>query len=541
MKKIVLLISTIFLISAFAVVFGGGEGESTTPPPSADDVVLRIGTTSILDAISPANGQEGYEFRYWFYDSLTEWTEITSFEPGLAESWTVSDDGLVWTFKVREGVTFHDGTPCAAEDMAWSLNFLMEGNIGMLAMYVEGFEEVVALDSTTLQITTDEPTAIMELGKLHFAWILPRSVWEGMTAEDAEEFEDVRALIGTGPYKVLEYKEDQHLIAVANENYFRGKPVIDRIVIQEYTEEALLVQALLSGEIDFARDVSFTAIDPLKSDPNIDVKVMDSTRIMNIVINSHENGTQPESLNDLAVREAMDYAFDKQKVINVALAGYGELPAAYLPPAYGEWVNPNIKPIPYDTDKGNRILDEAGYVDSDGDGIREYSDGSPLKYRFYGADRGSDAIIMEIMKEGCAEVGIKLELTLMDGDIIYDYMEPEWDYDLICSAWTFDPDPTFAVYTLSCSAIPDYLNDTGWCNEEYEEIYQKQKSSLNIDERRELIWKAQEMYRKYRPSLIYNNEKNIEAYRNDRFIFKDTSAGELLRKYFIIKDVVPVQ
>lgn len=90
--------------------------------------------------------------------------------------------------KIREGVTFHDGTPCTAEDIAWSFNLLMEGMIGPLELYVEGFEEVVALDPTTVQITLSEPTALMLTARLHYAWILPRSVWEGMTYDDIMEF-----------------------------------------------------------------------------------------------------------------------------------------------------------------------------------------------------------------------------------------------------------------------------------------------------------------------------------------------------------------
>ncbi len=132
--------------------------ESPEPPPVevkdepaiAEPITLRVGTTTIWDAISPATGWTSYNLRYLFHDGLIEWTELTSFEPGLAESWTVSDDELVWTFKIHEGLTFHDDTPCTAEDIAWSLNFLMEGMIGPLELYVEGFEEVIALDPTTL-------------------------------------------------------------------------------------------------------------------------------------------------------------------------------------------------------------------------------------------------------------------------------------------------------------------------------------------------------------------------------------------------------
>ncbi|MCK4741989.1 MAG: ABC transporter substrate-binding protein, partial [Anaerolineales bacterium] len=282
-------------------------------PPEAEPITLRVGATTIWDAISPATGWESYTLRYWFHDGLIEWAEMQTFEPGLAESWTVSDDGLVWEFKIREGLTFHDGTSADAEAIAWSFNFLMDGMIGPLELYVTGFEEVVALDSTTVQITLSEPTALMLTARLHYAWILPRSVWEGMTYDDIMEFEDIAAVIGTGPYKLVEYVEDEYMIAEANEDYYRGKPVIDRIVIQQYATEDATVQALLAGEVDLILEVPYTAVQPLQEAENIEVVIMSSLSLDDLVINSHVNGTQPESLNDPAVRLAIDYAIDKQE------------------------------------------------------------------------------------------------------------------------------------------------------------------------------------------------------------------------------------
>jgi ABC-type transport system substrate-binding protein len=325
-----------------------------------EPVTLRIGTTSIWDAINPATGWESYNLRYLFYDGLIEWTGLTSFEPGLAESWTVSDDGLVWTFKIRKGLTFHDLTPCTAEDIAWSMNFLMEGMIPPLELYTEGFKEVVALDDTTLQITVSEPTALMTTARLHYAW----------------------------------------------------------------------VQALQSGEVDLINEVPYTAVEPLEMADNIEVVIMDSISLDDLVINSNANGTQPESLNDPAVRLAMDYAIDKQEIIDVGYAGIGDVAGSILPPSFGDWVSPNIQPLPHDLAKANSILDDAGYTDSDGDGIREDADGNPLVYRLYSEELGTSARILEIISNNLADIGISSAPTLMDGDSLYDLLEPEWDFDM---------------------------------------------------------------------------------------------------------------
>jgi peptide/nickel transport system substrate-binding protein len=508
--------------------------------PVAEPVTLRIGVTTIWDAISPATGWESYNLRYLFHDGLIEWTGLTSFEPGLAESWTVSDDELVWTFKIHEGLTFHDGTPCTAEDIAWSLNFLMEGMIGPLELYVEGFEEVIALDSTTVQITVSEPTALMTTARLHYAWILPRSVWEGMTYDDIMEFEDPATVIGTGPYKLVEYVEDEYLIMDAFENYYRGKPVIDRIIIQQYATEDAMVQALLAGEIDMVDGVPYTAVEPLQAAENIEVVIMDSISLDDLVINAHENGTQPESLNDPAVRLAMDYAIDKQEIIDVGYAGIGDVAGSILPPAFGDWVSPNIQPLPHDLVEANRILEDAGYADSDGDGIREDADGNPMEYRLYSEETGTSARILEIISDNLADIGISAPPELRDGDSLYDLLEPDWDFDMILWAWGWDPDPDFAVFCFTCMAIEDYLSDVGYCKEDYDDIYFEQGVTTDPEARKQLIWEAQEMLFEDRPYINLVYPKVIQAYRSDRFTFTDFSGGDIIKKSTLVKDPQPV-
>jgi peptide/nickel transport system substrate-binding protein len=248
----------------------------TTAPEAAEPVTLRVGTTYIWDTANPAIGWYNYGLRYLLYDTLVEEAGISNFIPGLAESWEVSEDGLVWTFKIREGVTFHDGTPCTAEDVAWSLNWTVENEIETFAFYLANFSEIVALDPTTLQVTLSDPVGNMEY-LLMYVWILPRSVWEGMTPDDILEFEDLSAGIGTGPYKLVDWVEGEYLILEANKDYWQGAPAIDRVVWQEYATEDSTVQALLAGEIDViaADTIPATAIQTLEEAENIEVPIME--------------------------------------------------------------------------------------------------------------------------------------------------------------------------------------------------------------------------------------------------------------------------
>ncbi len=212
----------------------------------------------------------------------------------------------------------------------------------------------------------------------------------------------------------------------------------------------------------------------------------------------------------------------------------------YLPPSFGDWVNPDIH-LPHDPDEGNRILDEAGYLDSDGDGIREDADGNPLEYRLYAEEIGTSARVLEIISDGLREIGISAPPTLMDGDALYDLLEPDWDFDMILWGWGWDPDPDFAVFCFTCDSIADWLSDCGYCNEEYDAIYREQGITTDEDERRELIWEAQEILFEDRPYINLAYPPTIQAYRSDRFTFTDFSAGGLLRKWTLVKDPKPVQ
>jgi peptide/nickel transport system substrate-binding protein len=495
--------------------------EEPTKPPAeepAEPVTMRVGTTYIWDTANPTFGWYGYNIRRLLYDTVVDWTGLSNTGPGLAESWSTSDDGLVWTFKIREGVTFHDGTPCTAEDVAWSLNWVIENDFETIAFYMANFEEVVALDDTTLQITLAEPVGNMISALLLLVWVMPRSVWEDMSYDEVMEFEDIAAATGTGPYKLVEWVEGEYLILEAYENYWRGKPPIDRIVYQEYATEDAMVQALLAGEIDDV-GVPATAVETLKAEENIHVAVMPALWYDDFIINSHENGTQPASLMDPDVRLAIAHAIDKQQIVNVAHLGYAEPGVVVCPPSMGDWNNSEIVDIPFDPDEGNRILEKAGYVDSDGDGIREDLEGNPMEYRFYGEDGATQARTMEIIADGLAEIGISAPPTMMDEDSLI-ALYPDHDFDLLQWGWFLDADPDFAMMVLTCEQREEGgWGDSGYCNEEFEAMYAKQGVTVDHEERRQIIWDMQKKIFEDRPYIILAYRYNVEAYRGDRFKF----------------------
>jgi ABC-type transport system substrate-binding protein len=190
---------------------------TATPEPRPEGPVeMRVGTTFLMDSTNINVSWTSWGIWRLIYDSVVETAEMGIYRPGIAEEWSVADDGLTWTFKIREGMTFHDGTPLTAEEVAWSLNWMITVGNDSLSYLWWNFEEVVATDETTLQITTGTPVGNMEY-LLFWAFIVPESVWGQFdNYDDMSAFAGVEAMVGSGPFKVVDYVADEYLIMEAN-------------------------------------------------------------------------------------------------------------------------------------------------------------------------------------------------------------------------------------------------------------------------------------------------------------------------------------
>ncbi len=518
-----------------------GDDEPDEPAEPAEPVTFRLGVTWIWGSPNVNVSWTGWNTYRMIYDSVIEYKEMGVYGPGLAKSWSVDESGLVWTLDIEEGVTFHDGTPLTAVEIAWSINWMRQVNSDALAFYFTTFTDVVALDATTLQITTSAPVGNF-VSLLVWAFIVPESVYgEFETHDEMADFTDISAATGgTGPYMVADYQEGEYLILEANENYWGGAPKIDRIIYQIYATQDGTVQALRAGEVDGIFPPA-TAVGTLQEDPNIEVFIVNNISVDELTINSHEDGTQPPSLNDPIVRLAIEYAIDRQKIINLVYLGYASPAKTHIGPVMGDWHNTDIEAIPFDIDEGNRILDEAGYLDTDGDGIREWSDGSPLEYRFMGLEGASGTRLMEVIEDGLLQVGISAPAN----PIAYDQQSAlayAYDFDLNYWFWGMDYDPEFGLIIFICDQLEGWgWNINGYCNAEYDALYALQAVATDHEDRVGLIWEMQEMIFNARPWIALVHPSTITAYRSDRFTgFDPASTYNPFMKYSILQ-VEPVE
>jgi peptide/nickel transport system substrate-binding protein len=196
----------------------------------------------------------------------------------------------------------------------------------------------------------------------------------------------------------------------------------------------------------------------------------------------------------------------------------------------GDWHNSGVQDVPFDIAEGNRILEEAGYLDADDDGIREDAEGNPLEYRLYAEDDATETRILEIISAGLAQIGISAPPTPMDEDSLIG-LYPDFDFDLILWGWGLDPDPDFAMLIFTCDQREEGgWNDSGYCDEEFEAMYLEQAITVDHEARRELIWAMQEKLFEDRPYIMLDYEEWVQAYRSDRFTGFGLQAGDILWK-----------
>jgi peptide/nickel transport system substrate-binding protein len=491
---------------------------------------LTIGTTYIIDVLNPTTSLYGYAPKGLYYETLVEAADGNNVMPGLAESWSVSDDGLIWTFKIREGVKFSDGTPCTAVEAAWTLNWYIENSAPAIISYLDNIASIEAPDATTLKITVTQPVPNMISAKLLYAYILPPSVWESVPADEIATYDDPKAAVGSGPYVMSDFKPGEYMILDAVPNYWRGPAPVDQIVFRQYTNEDSLVQALQVGEVDYVYGVPFTGVPALQNDTNIKIDSALANKWSELTVNMAPDGTEPESLRDPVIREAIDLAVDREQIINVAYLGYGKPGNAFITLGMGIYHNTKIGDIPFDIVKANQLLDDAGYKDTNGDGIREYKDGTPLEYRLMSDDTSSANFrIIQIISDGLSQIGISAPPTVESTDSLV-ARQKDFDYDLVHWEWDTDADPHFLSSVFTCAETQDGgWNDSGFCSPEYDKLFQEQATALNQDARKEAVWKMQEIIAKERPWLILAYTDSIAAYRKDRFTFDPLNAVATLK------------
>jgi peptide/nickel transport system substrate-binding protein len=490
---------------------------------------VRIGWAGSPDSLVPGKGilTEAYAIYELVYDTLFDLQFDGTFKPELAESWETSEDGKVWTFKIRSGVMWHDGQPLTANDIAFTYNlYKSDENFSYLNSNTTYFESIEATDDATLVITLTEPIPNLEFQTIAM-YVLPEHIFKDAPVE----FENTE-MIGSGPFKMEEYRQGEFVRLAKNADYWTDPPKVDEVIFQTFGSQDVLVQAIKTGQVDMITEMPSTAVVGLRNDAN--VQVVNGPPLApfaaDIIFNqmptercpSEEDGgvcTGHPALLDKNVRLAMAHATDKQQLIDVLLLGLGTPGFTLVPDSFGDWFNTSLTDYALDIEAANKLLDDAGYADTDGDGVREMPDGGqPLRFRLnWPSDSINAPRMAEMLGQMWGEIGMALEPQALDPDALTAICCPAFDYDIMLWGWAFDPDPSYALSIMTSQEIPTGINETGYSNPAYDDLYNQQATELDRAKRVEIVHQMQQIVFDDVVYIIPYYEQQVQAFRKDRF------------------------
>jgi peptide/nickel transport system substrate-binding protein len=510
-KPIVLVVGAFLLLA-------GVLTSCTRSEEGTSRTTLRVGWSSEPDKMNPITSysSEALEVLQLVYDKLIEYDTKLQEEPGLAETWAYSDDGLDITYNLRSGVTWHDGEPFTSADVKYTFDTIHEYELGEYSQWLVDMTGVETPDDTTAIVKFSRPQAFNPGLAIP---ILPEHIWGGMSKDEIRKNPNDNP-IGTGPYRFGEWKQGETVTIDRYPTWWGDQPAAERIVFVLYGNEDVMSQALRAGEVDVLTEVPPTIWDGLQGIDNVKAVSLASYSFHHIGFNV---STEPDSegnplLLDQTVRQALNYAIDRNQLVELALAGHGQPGSVLITPAQVDWQLqiPSDQQMNANPAKANELLDGAGYTDTNGDGVREASDGSPLEFRLIAIESTTvDVRAAELFVDAAAAVGIKLDLQTMDENTLGSTVYETTNWDIFVWGWDSGvADPDYMLGIVLCSQIGGN-NDIYYCNKEYDDLYTQQATTVDEAARASIVDQMQQMFYESGAYIVMWYQDKLQAYRTD--------------------------
>jgi peptide/nickel transport system substrate-binding protein len=481
--------------SGLAVVIALGNVPVLAQTPPGVLVVGQIAEPQSLDphAVTATND---FRIATNLYDGLVRFAPGTlEVEPALATEWEISDDGTEYTFSLREGVTFHDGTALDAEAVVFTFERTLDEEHPFhdtgpfpLAFFFSAVESVEALDDMTVRFTLDEPYAPF-LSNLAY----PTGLIVSPSAVEAQGQDFGRNPVGTGPFRFTEWQSNTRVVLERFDEHWDGVPALDAVVFRPITDANTRTAEMLAGGIDVIVEVPPVAIGQFETGP-FEIHEQAGPHVWFAILNTREG-----PFSDVRVRQAANYAVNKRAIVEDVLEGTATIAAGPIPEAF-EWAhNPGVEPYPHDPNRARELLEEADVED--------------LSVTFLVAEGGSgmlDPVPMgTAMQADLEAVGFDVSIETYEWNTFLGLVNPglEGRADMAQMAWmTNDPD-TLPFLALRSDALPEEggFNSGYYQNTELDEILEEARRSTDQEERAELYRRVQEIVHEEAPWLFVAN------------------------------------
>jgi peptide/nickel transport system substrate-binding protein len=422
---------------------------------------------------------------------------IDGLEPRLATEWSGSEDGLSATFKLREGVKWHDGKPFSSQDVAFSALHVWKElqNLGRLV-----FANLIAVDTpddltAIFRFSAPTPFQLIRNALPVITSVLPKHLYEG--TEIASNPHNSK-LVGTGPFVFADYKPGEYYRLTKNHDYWnKGQPTLDEVIYRILPDRSAASTALEAGEIQLA---AFSAV------PLGDLNRISQVPSLKVVTKGYEALTyqliveinhRRKELSDLRVRQAISHAINRRQVVDTIFLGYAEASTGPVPKNAPEFYSPDVTSYDYDIEKANQLLDEAGY--------KRGTDGTRFELRLLPAPYFNETKQFgSYLRQALASLGIVTTLVSNDSAAHQKAVYTDHDFDLAIAPPVFRGDPAISTTILARSGTPagvGFSNQGGYVNEELDRLIDKAASTVDTAQRTELYKEFQKQITKDLPFI----------------------------------------
>jgi peptide/nickel transport system substrate-binding protein len=424
-------------------------------------------------------------------------------EPALAETWDISDDGLTYTFHLRQGVTYSDGTPLKASDVKYSLERARTDPNQVWSFTLVAVKEIAVPDDATVVVTLSQPWApfLADIAMFN-ASVMPEAWASGNEARLATE------MLGTGPFLLAEWRQEEFLRLRKNPHYWEeGLPLLDEITVAKVPDDNNRILQLQGGEIDAMYDVPFSRAAELDEDKNLQVLSFPSSFTQYVILNH-----KVEPLDDLNVRLALNHATDRQAIVDVVLFGNGTPATTFMPKDMLFW-NDQLPGYPFDLEKAKEYLAKS-----------KVPNGFELDLILLGGVNEQEQL-GATLKDMWSQIGVTVNLSPLEQGVYYaTWMDETYQADILY--WTndiIDPDEV-----ATTAIIPDSQNafHTSWRNQEAIDLTVAGRAELDPEKRKEIYFRLQELYNQDAPVVLVYYKPLLNAVTNRVHDFFQPPTGQ---------------